>query len=96
MREVANFMRFYPAYKLRDVLNEYAVTFFALLNEGYRLQYGDYQILSQISDLPNMKNEDRKQFYQNLKWASTHPSDILKSSDTSSSPADIKRILSGK
>lgn len=87
-------MRMYPAYKLRDVLEEYAITFYALLNEGYRLRYGDYQMLSRIADLPYMDKSDRQQFYKNLEWASTHPSDILKPSK-GSSPAEIKRLLGG-
>ena len=95
MREVASFMRMYPAYKLRDVLNEYAITFFALLNEGYRLKHADYLMLAQISDLPNMEQKGRSKFYKNLEWASKHPSDILKRSDESSSPTDIKKILGG-
>lgn len=96
MREVANFMRMYPAYQLRDVLDEYAVSFFALLNEGYRLQYKHYEILAQISDLPHVKADARRDFYNNLKWASTHPSDILKTSGEGSSPAEIKKALGGK
>lgn len=95
MREVANFMRMYPAYKLRDVLDEYAITFFALLNEGYRLMHGEYLMLAQIGDLPQMTAEDRRNFYKNLEWASTHPSDILKPTGEGSSPADIKKLLGG-
>lgn len=95
MREVASFMRMYPAYKLRDVLEEYAVTFFALLNEGYRLKNAEYTMLSQISDLPHMEKDSRLQFYRSLEWASTHPSDILKSSGEGSSPAEIKKLLGG-
>ena len=93
MREVASFMQMYPAYKLRDVLNEYAITFFALLNEGYRLQYQHYLVLAQLADLPHADRSARIEFYRNLEWASTHPSDILKSSGKGSSPADIKKLL---
>lgn len=95
MREVANFMRMYPSYKLRDVLNEYAITFFALLNEGYRLKYADYIMLAQIAELSEHDNNYREQFYKNLEYASTYPSDILKPSGTGSSPADIKKLLGG-
>jgi|GEM_PF-4863523 len=86
-------MRMYPAYKLHDVLDEYAITFFALLNEGYRLKYADAQLLAQIADLPHMDKDNRARFYKNLEWASTHPSDILKSSGKGSSPAEIKKML---
>lgn len=84
----------YPAYTLRDTLNEYAISFFALLNEGYRLQYTDAQLLAQISDLPHMDKSDRKKFYQNLEWAAMHPSDILRTGE-GSDPAEIKRLLGG-
>lgn len=96
MREVANFMRMYPAYTLRQVLNEYAISFFALLNEGYRLEHQNYMMLAQIADLPYTDKTTREKFYQNLKWASSHPSDILKPSGEGSSPAEIKKVLSGK
>lgn len=95
VREVANFMRIYPSYKLRDVLDEYAVSFFALLNEGYRLKHGDFLMLAQIADLPHMKKSERQDFYRSLEWAATHPSDILSSSGEGSSPAEIKRVLNG-
>lgn len=95
MREVANFMQMYPAYKLRDVLDEYAIVFLSLLDEGYRLKYEKYIMLSQISDLPHIDEKYRKQFYKNLEWASTPPSDILKTSGQGSSPADIKKLLGG-
>lgn len=96
MREVATFMRMYPAYQLRDVLNEFAVTFFALLNEGYRIRYSDAIMSAQLADLPHMKAEERKEFYQQMEWASMHPSDILKSSDEGSNPAEIKKLLGGR
>ncbi len=88
-------MRMYPAYKLRDVLEEFAVTFFFLLNEGYRLQYADALLIAHIGDLPNMEDKDRKNFYKNLEWASMHPSDILKPEGEGSSPAAIKKLLGG-
>jgi len=93
VREVASFMRMYPSYKLRDVLEEYAICFFTLLNEGYRQQYRHYQMLAQLSDLPHMDKSQRASFYENLKWASIDPSDILKPTGEGSSPAEIKKIL---
>lgn len=95
MREVANFMRMYPAYKLRDVLDEYALTFFALLNEGYRLQYKHYEMLAQLSDLPYMDKDARSRFYRILEWVSSDPDAILKTSGEGSSPAEIKKLLQG-
>lgn len=88
-------MRFYPAYKLADVLDEYAVVFFALLNEAYRIRYDDAMLAAQISDLPHMEKSGRDEFYRNLKWASMHPSDILKTDGEGSSPTDIKKLLGG-
>lgn len=88
-------MQMYPAYKLRDVLDEYAVTFFALLNEGYRLKYGNALLQAQIGDLPSMDQTERSKFYKNLRWASMHPSDILKTDGEGSSPTEIKRLLGG-
>lgn len=89
-------MRMYPAYKLRDVLDEYAISFFALLNEGYRLQHTEYLMLSHIADVPHMEEKSRAQFYRNLEWAATHPSDILKQDGEGSSPAEIKKLLQGR
>lgn len=91
--EIANFMQMYPAYKMADVLDEYAITFFALLNEGGRIRYRHYQMLAMISDLPHMKPERRTEIYNDLKWASTHPSDILDKDGTGSSDADIKKLM---
>lgn len=88
-------MRMYPAYTLREALDEYAVSFIALLNEGYRLRFGDYTMLAQIADLPYTSADEREKFYKNLEWASTHPSDILKTDGQGSSPAEIKRLLGG-
>lgn len=88
-------MRMYPAYNLRDCLNEYAITFFALLNEGYRQKYSNYLMLAQISDLPSMDDDTRKEFYRQLQWAATRPSDILKPSGYGSDPAEIKKMLQG-
>lgn len=88
-------MGMYPSYKLRDVLDEYAITFYALLNEGYRQRFEHYRMLAQISDLPNAEKRAREQFYKYLEWASMRPSDILKPSGQGSSPADIKKALQG-
>lgn len=85
----------YPGYKLRDVLSENAITFFALLNDGYRLQYINYIMLSRIADLPNSDKSARTEFYRQLQWASKHPSDILNEDEPSSSSSDIGKLLGG-
>lgn len=89
-------MRMYPAYKLSDVIEEYAITFYSLLNEGYRLRYSFLLLQANIVDLPHMKTEDRKNFYRELKWASMHPNDILKPMSEGSSKSEIKKLLGGK
>lgn len=87
-------MQMYPAYKLRDVLEEYAICFFTLLNEGYRLKSAEYMMAGKIADLPHMKREDRVRVYKDLEFAATHPGDILKTGE-GSSPAEIKKMLGG-
>jgi hypothetical protein len=89
-------MQMYPAYKAQDVLNEYAVRFFALLNEGYRLRYEAAMLQASLNDLPLMSQEDRQKLYRQLEWASQHPSDILKPAGKGSDPSEIKKILNGK
>lgn len=86
-------MRMYPAYKLRDVLDEYAITFFTLLAEGYRYQYRHYYNLVNVFSVPYMEDDDRKEFIRNLEWATQEPSDILKPSDDYSGIEDLKRML---
>lgn len=85
----------YPAYNVRTALDEYAVTFFALLNEGYRSRNRHYLMLGRISDLPHTKQDIRTKFYNALGWATKDASDILKPSGTGSSDADIKKALGG-
>jgi hypothetical protein len=93
---VAAFMQMYPAYTLRTVLDEYAVSFFSLLNEGYRLQNHNYLMLAYIARAAGTKDEDFQKFQQQLEWASKHPGDILKSASNGSDPAKIKRLLTGR
>lgn len=88
-------MQMYPAYKRIDILNEYAISFLGLLNEGYRKRFRHYQMLAQISDLPKMEQVNREEFYRNLEWAASDPSDILSSSGTGSSDAEIRKALGG-
>lgn len=86
-------MDMFPAYTVEKILNMYAVSFLALLNEGYRVRHQRYQMLAQISDLPHMDASNREMFYRQLEWAATPPSDILSSSGNGSSDADIKKAL---
>lgn len=89
-------MRLYPAYKLRDVLDEYAVVFYSLLNEGYRQRSADYMAALAVSDFPQQDREHRMKLIKNLEWAAVHPADILNPGGKGSSDADIKKLLQGK
>lgn len=95
MREVANFMHMYPAYKLRDVIEEYAISFFALLNEGYRIKFRHYRMLGTLNELPNAERRDKDRFYKQLEYAAAAPNDILKPESKGSSDEEIRRALGG-
>lgn len=73
-------MNLYPSYRVEHILEMYAVSFMALLNEGYRVRHKHYEMMGHISDLPHMSKDARARFYQQLEWASTPASDILSSS----------------
>lgn len=86
-------MQMYPGYQAEDVLEEYGVRFFALLNEGYRLRYEAALLTGHLNDLPSMDVAERRKLYQSLEWAATHPGDILKLGGTGSTPNEIKSVL---
>lgn len=90
-------MRMYPAYKLRDVMEEYAITFFALLEEGYRQENRRLSLLAQISMLPNAKPQAQKDFVKQFDNAAKDiTDDILRPSTSASSEeseAKLKRLL---
>ena len=89
-------MRFYPAYKVRDVLDEYAVTFFTMLAEGYRLKYEHYTMVARIALLPHVKKEARTKFMKSLEYASKNPSDILRTSGNGTTDMNkVRKILGG-
>lgn len=67
----------YKGYTVRTVMDEYAITFFTMLNNGYRQQMERYKMLASIASVPHMKDEDRKDFMRQLEYAATDPSDIL-------------------
>ncbi len=70
-------MQMYPAYKLRDVLDERYIVFKALLADGYRKKYQEYLMKYNLAALPYMRKENRDRFVKQLEWASKDPSDIL-------------------
>lgn len=67
----------YKGYTVRTVMDEYAITFFTMLNNGYRLEMQRYKMLANIASVPHMKDEDRKDFMRQLEYAGQDPSDIL-------------------
>lgn len=89
-------MKFYPSYKLRDILEMPAVSFFALLNEGYRQHNEMLHMLATIAILVIAEPESRKTFMKQLEWASKDASDILKPSDNASSSEEIKQFFGKK
>lgn len=83
----------YPGYKRRDVLNEYMVTYIALLNEGYRQENENYLMLARLSLLPRADSDNASKFLQQLEWATKRPDDILDTNDGASTTEEIRRFL---
>ena len=92
---MANFIQMYPAYKLLDVMNEHAIVFFTLLNEGYRIKNAEYLTLANIALLPHVEAKGRDRWLKQLQWASIHPSDILNKSDDQTDSDQVKKFLKG-
>lgn len=92
---MAMFMTMYPAYRYRDILEEYAITFYALLLEGYRIRHKHYETLAVIAELPSADPDYKKEYYRNLQYATMYPGDILKQEGQGSSPTEIKKLLGG-
>lgn len=67
----------YPAYKRVDVMDEYAISFFTLLEEGYALRYQNLRRLAQLFMAPEMKPEAWRSYMENLEMLSKRASDIL-------------------
>lgn len=86
-------MLMYPSYRLRDVLDEYAITFFALLEEGYRQKHKHYQMMANIVSLPYVDSEARAKFNKTLQWATQDPSDILNDEGDETAISDLKKML---
>lgn len=90
-------MRLYKAYKLQDVLDEYAISFFTMLEQGYRLEFEQYKMWVNIVSAPHMKDQDRKDFIRLLTDAATDISDILKTdADDYSGLEDLKKMFGQK
>lgn len=85
----------YPSYRPREVLEEYAIVFFTMLNEGYRQQAQHYLMVANIVRIPSSTPESTEKFLRELEWAATDTDDILKPVGKGSSPAEIKKVLGG-
>jgi hypothetical protein len=86
-------MRMYPRYSAKEVLNEFAITFFTLLNEGYRLQNQHYQMLVNVVSVPHMEESSRRTFLKQLEYATQDASDILGADDDSDDFGSVAKLL---
>lgn len=84
----------YPGYTVQSALDEYAIRFFSLLNEGYRNKHRHYRILAQIAILPHLKKEDMSRFLSGLDWAGKDPSDIMENRNAEPmSSEELRKML---
>lgn len=90
---VAVFMRMYKGYTVRDVMDEYAITFSSLLEEGFRQEARDNLMKAHLAMAPEMKGEDWKNVVRDLKNASLSPDDILNTKSTPGAEEQLKQAL---
>jgi hypothetical protein len=83
----------YPGYKPREVLTEYAVTFFAMLNEGYRLEAENMLLQFQLSHPEMYSADDTKALLRQLQFASKEAGDILDSDEEATDLGKLNSIL---
>lgn len=84
-------MRFYPAYTKQAAWGEYSLTFFSLLEEGYKQESAKYLMLARIAILPNMHVAHQKDFMRQLDAAAKGT--ILETTGIASTPEQLKRLL---
>lgn len=90
-------MLMYKGYKLRDVMDEYAIAFFTLLEQGYRLKLEEYRMQVNIISTPHMKEQDRKDFVKSLEQGATDLRDILdRDADDYSGLDDLRQMFGQK
>lgn len=70
-------MRLYHGYKVDEVLHLPSKTFFALLNEGHKLDIFDQKTLLIISAYPHMDEDAQEQVRASLQLPEELLSDIL-------------------
>jgi hypothetical protein len=91
-------MQMYPAYRRRDVLEEYTVSFYGLLEEGYRKQREHELMLINIALMPHIEPQTRSDYIEKLQWAAKTPGDILNPDDqgsVSEGIAGVKKMFRG-
>jgi 3-deoxy-D-arabino-heptulosonate 7-phosphate (DAHP) synthase len=54
---VPQFLRFYSGYTIDSTMNEYAVTFFSLVNAMYRIQASEMLDQVHVNAIPNMEKQ---------------------------------------
>ena len=89
-------MQMYKGYKLRDVMDEYAIAFFTLLEQGYRLKLEEYRMQVNIISAPHMKEQDRKDLVRSLEQGATDMRDILTTDADDYSGLDDLRHMFGQ
>ena len=72
-------------------MNEYGISFFTLLEEGYALRYQNLRRMAQLFMAPEMKPEAWRSYMQNLEVLGQPASDILIPDDDYSGLAQLKQ-----
>ena len=70
-------MHMYKGYKTRDVMDEYAITFTCLLEEGFRRENRHNLLLARLNMAPTMKTQDWKKVMDGLEELNRLSGDIL-------------------
>jgi hypothetical protein len=70
LRHVAYFLRKYQGYTMDSVLNEYAIRFFALLNQSLMLDADEHRMQAYIVGLPNSQGGEYNRYMKQLERSS--------------------------
>lgn len=85
----------YPGYKPREALEEYAIIFFTLLEEGYRKKAAEYLWQARLARVALADSDTYAEYTRKLELAASDGSDILNSDGGDSTPTELKRVLGG-
>ncbi|PIW95319.1 MAG: hypothetical protein COZ85_00600 [Candidatus Moranbacteria bacterium CG_4_8_14_3_um_filter_34_16] len=96
MRQIALFLRFYQGYTMTDVLDEYAIRFFYLLDDMYKIKAEEQEAISMASAYPYMKKEDARTYMSNLSRAKRDIIDIGRNNDNYDGLTALKKSLGTK